>query len=43
MAPGSSSSDTTNPFADSEPLAISAATAKLLNIKNHVPVVLDLD
>jgi hypothetical protein len=38
----SSSSSGTNPFAAATAVAISAATAQLINIKSHVPVMLDL-
>jgi len=37
----SSSSSSTNPFAP-QPVAISATTAQLINIKSHVYVILDL-
>ncbi|KAF0933744.1 hypothetical protein E2562_019219 [Oryza meyeriana var. granulata] len=39
MAPSTVSSDDTNPFAVGS-VAISAATAQLINIKSHVPVIL---
>ncbi|KAK3133384.1 hypothetical protein QOZ80_6AG0535860 [Eleusine coracana subsp. coracana] len=38
----SSSSSGTNPFAPAAAVAITAATAQLINIKSHVPVTLDL-
>lgn len=41
-AMSSSSSSDGNPFT-SDPVAISAATTQLINIKSHVPVTLDLD
>ena len=36
-------SDLTNPFGAPEPEPISATTSQLINIKTHVPVVLDFD
>jgi len=42
MLPLLCSSFSANPFAAAAAVAISAATAQLINIKSHVPVTLDL-
>ncbi|KAF0919804.1 hypothetical protein E2562_031665 [Oryza meyeriana var. granulata] len=43
MVSSPASSSTTTPFGAPEPQVISTATTQLINIKSHVPVVLDLD